>query len=114
MTTPKASESVRPTGRAHDATHRKPLGAAFLGLGELAQAGQDGTSLCESADAQAGVEPAAPQETLDPGRSLTLQTAELCWLDRQLSQLGAEILTEPIPEFLLRALSQLHHRYLGF
>ena len=40
---------------------------------------------------------------------LKQQAAEPNWLDRQLSELGKEILTEPVPDSLLRAISQFSH-----
>ncbi len=42
--------------------------------------------------------------------ALSREIAEMARIDRQLTQMGADILTEPIPDALLEALSQLKRR----
>lgn len=98
-----ASESLRSKRRAKNASGALD-GACIGSRRPPTRARQGAAKLCAPGEAQAGTDRAVPRE---PARCLMQKAAKLRWLDRQLSELGAEILAEPIPDHLLRALSQL-------
>lgn len=56
----------------------------------------------------AGEELAQFESLMQSNEALSREVAEMRRIDRQLTQLGEDILSEPIPDALLRALSQLN------